>query len=1052
MNSSEFCQDKTERRRRIRETAQDAGGSIPNGIDYVEVDEQQTTITVYFLNKAPRNVNAENVRLTGGVRIRDIQVKGVQLCEVEDPERDDCMRVEVERPGDFSTYTLRLVNAPDGRPGLSPLEGFDPRYAQIDFSFKASCPSDLDCAPASTCYKEPPSEPEIDYLAKDYSSFRQLILDRLSLVMPDWKERHVPDIGIALVELFAYVGDYLSYYQDAVATEAYLDTARQRISVRRHATLVDYPMHEGCNARAWVHLRTDGDVTLDNPKDVYFITGRSGSHAITGRMLAQEDLRNVPPHTYEVFEPLVAQSRREPIHLYTAHNEINFYTWGDRECCLALGATSATLKDGWRDESSLEEEPLAEKEYEQGAPAEAADDKQGLEQAYQYPKAPGQYEPPAPPAPRERQLRLTVGDVLIFEEVMGPETGVAEDANKTHRHAVRLTKVEPHMDELYDQPVVDIEWALEDALPFTLCISSIGQPPECKYLEDVSVARGNIILADHGRTTTPESWEVPAATETSAGCAAPFEPRETILQPGRFRPVLKDNPVTHRAPFPARVAIASAQEQFLGRFMTDVRRRVEQFWRQAQGDQPLSADDLEELEIIFGRKLLVQVGLATASAKEKYNRTPAEQAEAVSRLLARLEEFLTKKARRLRTLRERVLSGYVLTDSEQDEIREMFGEHLASGLALMTGQMLGPASLAVRQQPREALPCIAVRERRRRRATGGQLPKQTYPENHYRRWLPVRDLLSSTGRQRHFVAEIDNEGRAHLRFGNGELGSAPTPGKTLQATYRVGNGTAGNVGLESISLVVFRKTKLRGVIIEARNPMPARGGTDPEPIAEVKLFAPGAFRKELQRAITSEDYASFAERGRPDKVQRAAANLRWTGSWYQMQTAIDPRGTEDVEAQLLDEIKGSLHRYRRIGHDLSTQLARFVPLAIALEVCVLPHYLRGHVKAALQDVFSNRVLPNGRRGFFHPDNLSFGDSIYLSRLIAAAQSVEGVESVRVTKLQRLGVTKLQLLLEEEKKGIEEGVLPLGPFEVAQLDNDPNFPEHGTLVLDVRGGR
>ena len=72
--------------------------------------------------------------------------------------------------------------------------------------------------------------------------------------MPEWRERHVPDIGITLVELLAYVGDHLSYYQDAVATEAYLGTARQRISVRRHARLVDYQMHEGCNARAWVTI------------------------------------------------------------------------------------------------------------------------------------------------------------------------------------------------------------------------------------------------------------------------------------------------------------------------------------------------------------------------------------------------------------------------------------------------------------------------------------------------------------------------------------------------------------------------------------------------------------------------------------------------------------------------------------------------------------------------------------------------------------------------------------------------------------------------------
>ena len=55
-------------------------------------------------------------------------------------------------------------------------------------------------------------------------------------------------MGVTLVELLAYVADELSYRQDAVATEAYLDTARSRVSLRRHARLVDYRMHDGCNA------------------------------------------------------------------------------------------------------------------------------------------------------------------------------------------------------------------------------------------------------------------------------------------------------------------------------------------------------------------------------------------------------------------------------------------------------------------------------------------------------------------------------------------------------------------------------------------------------------------------------------------------------------------------------------------------------------------------------------------------------------------------------------------------------------------------------------
>jgi predicted phage baseplate assembly protein len=198
----------------------------------------------------------------------------------------------------------------------------------------------------------------------------------------------------------------------------------------------------------------------------------------------------------------------------------------------------------------------------------------------------------------------------------------------------------------------------------------------------------------------------------------------------------------------------------------------------------------------------------------------------------------------------------------------------------------------------------------------------------------------------------------------------------------------------------------------------------------------------LQRAITADDYASLAGQNR--KVQRAAAVLRWTGSWYEAQVAIDPLGSEQASPDLLDEIRGYLYRYRRIGHDLAVLPAEYVSLYIKMIVCVLPHYLRGHVKAALLDLLSNRVLPKGERGFFHPDNLTFGEGIYLSKLVAAVQSVPGVETVEVTAMQRQ--------FARPNHELDNGVLPLGPLEVARLDNDPNFPEHGKLVLDVRGGR
>src|SRR5947207_8104339 len=243
VKSSENCDNKTERRYAIK-----AKPDI-SGIDYIEVDEtDQRLLHVHLLDKVPAHVSIteKNVSIAGGRRICDIKVviDGVTRCSNDDPDHADCMTVRVNKAGDFSTYTLCLVKLDaKGQPTETPLSGFDPRYACAEFSFKGNCSSDLDCQTGDTCPPTTLPEPEIDYLAKDYASFRQLILDRLATIMPDWQERHVPDTGIAFVEVLAYVGDYLSYYQDAVGTEAYLDTPRQRISGRRHARLVDYWLH-----------------------------------------------------------------------------------------------------------------------------------------------------------------------------------------------------------------------------------------------------------------------------------------------------------------------------------------------------------------------------------------------------------------------------------------------------------------------------------------------------------------------------------------------------------------------------------------------------------------------------------------------------------------------------------------------------------------------------------------------------------------------------------------------------------------------------------------
>ncbi|MDQ3248217.1 MAG: putative baseplate assembly protein, partial [Chloroflexota bacterium] len=311
-----------------------------NAIDFLEVSADQKVLKVHCVRPLPILTRA-NVVITGGVRVpaatlansgqsSDVVIAG-RLRVASVTTAGKVLTVTVNTPGDFSTYTLHIITAPGQ---LQPPPGFDPQLSQLEFSFKVDCAGDFDCAPDTTCPPPRLDEPEINYLAKDYASFRRLMLDRLSVVAPAWQERNAADGHVALVELLAYVGDQLSYYQDAVATEAYLDTAHQRSSIRRHARLLDYPMHDGCNARAWVCFEYEGP-GLTVPEGKLLLT-RSANESPT---LYPADLNDLLQDDLLHSEQPTIFATLHPVTLTPTANEIRFYTWGDAECCLPQGAT-----------------------------------------------------------------------------------------------------------------------------------------------------------------------------------------------------------------------------------------------------------------------------------------------------------------------------------------------------------------------------------------------------------------------------------------------------------------------------------------------------------------------------------------------------------------------------------------------------------------------------------------------------------------------------------------------------------------------------------------
>ena len=172
-------------------------------------------------------------------------------------------------------------------------------------------------------------------------------------------------------------------------------------------------------------------------------------------------------------------------------------------------------------------------------------------------------------------------------------------------------------------------------------------------------------------------------------------------------------------------------------------------------------------------------------------------------------------------------------------------------------------------------------------------------------WTPAPDLLAAGATDTNFVVEIESDGTAHLRFGDDTNGMLPLSGTSFIASYRVGNGTAGNVGSESL---VFLAGDPR--IQSCTNPLPASGGFDPETSDQIRRRAPQAFLTQ-ERAITMSDYATVTEAN--SQVEDAAAMLRWTGSWYTVFITAEPQCGGNLSRSLRRTLTQYVNRYRLAG-------------------------------------------------------------------------------------------------------------------------------------------
>jgi hypothetical protein len=342
------------------------------------------------------------------------------------------LTVRVAPIGDYSTYELAVSFQNGMGDNL-----IDPLFAVIAFKFRPGC-FNLNCAPTWQKGREPVAKPVIDYLAKDFDSFKHVLINAMRDRVPGWEPTSEVDLDQVIIDLLAADGDFLSDFQDRVVQERYWGLARKRVSLARHARLMDYHIHQGNQANTELIATVASEQILAEGFGVW-----SGAR--------WQD------NGAQVFT--TAQAQR----CHPWLNSISFFTWGDALASIDAGATYADLV----------------------LPAPLNPGNEG--EADQF---------------RDIFRREEVAYLIIEERLnpeTGTENG--RDMNKRQKLMLLPgdDAAETRFDPFSNQHYVRIHWQPDDRLYQRYCVVTRCQGTP---VTDVTQLFGNIVQVQHGRPYT----------------------------------------------------------------------------------------------------------------------------------------------------------------------------------------------------------------------------------------------------------------------------------------------------------------------------------------------------------------------------------------------------------------------------------------------------------------------------------------------------------------------------------------------------------------------
>jgi PA14 domain/Baseplate J-like protein len=254
------------------------------------------------------------------------------------------------------------------------------------------------------------------------------------------------------------------------------------------------------------------------------------------------------------------------------------------------------------------------------------------------------------------------------------------------------------------------------------------------------------------------------------------------------------------------------------------------------------------------------------------------------------------------------------------------------------------------------------------------------------RWTEAARITAMAPEDRSYLSRRADDGTVTVQFGDGENGARLPSGQTnVEARYRVGIGAAGNVKQGQISLLLQRPLGLKEVV----NPIPASGGTDPEPRDGARRNAPLTVLT-LDRIVSLRDFEDFAAAF--TGIGNAQAVWLWNGERRLIHLTVAGVDGADIDpdSALYRNLAEAIDAVRPAHQPLKLEPGKVLRFGLTAKLRVNAAYQTDKVLAAVRAALAAAYDFSVRQ---------YGQSLSGSELLACMQGVAGVDWVDLDSMR-----------------------------------------------------